>query len=123
MTGGVHQRPGDGERVGLVERAQRLAEIHRHTLGDACREPQHLALARRADQASSLERLDSSVPVHDGHRRADHVVDELGEPTDKVTSQQPAAVLDQQLGGCFSAQPSFCVRSQGPREVLEAGSK
>ena len=63
------------------------------------------------------------MPVHDGHRRADHVVDELGEPTDKVTSQQPAAVLDQQLGGCFSAQPSVCVLAERRREVLEAGSK
>ena len=123
MTSGVHQGPCDGERVGLVQRAQRLAEINRHTLGDACRESQHLVLARRAGQASSLERLDSSVPVHDGHRRADHVVDELGEPTDKVTSRQPAAVLDQQLDSCFSAEPSFCMLAQRCREVLEAGSK
>ena len=123
MTGGVEQRSGNGMRVGRVQRAHRFAEVRGHTLGDACGEPQHLALARRADQAPAAERVDCSVPVHDGHRRTVRAFDDVDEATDKVTSKQPAAVLDQQLDGRFSAEPSFGVRSERRREVLEAGSK
>ncbi len=122
MTGGVQQGPGDSERVGLVQCAHGFSKIYRHALGDARGEPQHLALARRADQLPVVERHDRSLPVHDGHRRAVRALDDVDEP-DEVISKQPAAVLDEELYGRFSAQPSFCLRSECRREVFDAGSK
>jgi hypothetical protein len=62
------------------------------------------------------------LPVHDGHRRAVRALDDVDEP-DEVISKQPAAVLDEELYGRFSAQPSFCLRSECRREVFDAGSK
>jgi hypothetical protein len=122
MTGGVQQGPGDSERVGLVQCAHGFSKIYRHALGDARGEPQHLALARRADQLPVVERHDRSLPVHDGHRRAVRALDDVDEP-DEVISKQPAAVLDEELYGRFNAERPLGLRPKRPREVLEAGSK
>jgi hypothetical protein len=82
-----------------------------------------LLTTRYPERPSWLQRLGAGVPVHEGRWRVDRVVDELDELLDKVISDHPAAVLDQQLDGCFDAEVSFCVLPERRRGVLEGGSK
>jgi hypothetical protein len=124
MTCRVPQCPGGRQRIGRVQSTNNLMQVHRDALDYARCKTQYLALARRAGQASGLERPDRSRPVHKGKRPSGlGVLEDHDELADEVVSQQPAAVTDQQLYGRLSTEHARGVFSQRRRKVLEAGSK
>jgi len=104
MTGRMDQRAGEPLGVGPIETARRVPKVDRDALGDACGDAQHLRLARRARKAPALERFERRHPVDERHRCVPwRSVDDLDELVDEVGQQQPDRVIDQEIGGGFSA--------------------
>jgi hypothetical protein len=124
MTGGLPQCSGDQRGIRRVQPAERVAQVHANPLSDARRQTQHPLLATRAGQPSRIEGSHRCRPVHRDHRDAvSNALESLGELIDKVASQQPQLMADQQFDGCLGAKQASGMFSQGFCEVLEAGSK
>jgi len=124
MTGRMDQRVGDPSGVSPIETARRVPKVDRDALGDARSDAKHLRRTGRADKQAALECVERRRPIDEGHRLAPWwTVDDLDDLVDEVGPQQPAATLDQHIGGGFRAEKSLSVLAQPRREVLEVGSK
>src|SRR6266545_1311173 len=107
-----------------VQAGQYLRQVDGDAFGQACAQPQHLALAAGAGQAPALQAGGRARPVDECHRRpVPERGDDLDEPGDEVVAVQPPLVADQQLNGDHRAVQPGGPGAQRYRQVLDTGSK
>ena len=118
-----HRRRGQNGVI-LIKAGHRLPQINRHPLGDARGDPQYPPLTARARQHPRLQRARRRHEVDRRHLlAAEYLPAGFHSDCEKIRTEKPTAVPDQQINSRLQAQQAFRPRPQRGSKVIEARSK
>jgi len=100
VTGSMHHRAGDQDRVAFVQARQHRPQIQPHPPGQARGQPQHLLLAARTRQPPRVQPRDHRLPI-DGppDRTITKSPAEFHRDAQEILTTKPPGVPNQQLNG------------------------